>query len=103
MCLADLIDRNPATLDPRLGPSDNWVGVIDDARPRAIRWTEAGRWSPWHWTEGAGVFAACGEAVVLFDTEDSPAEGDREQIACPACLERMAAHGMGVPPLRAAA
>ena len=91
---------NPAP-DRLCGPSA-WEGVLDDSSPRAVRWaSETGRdifadpkWSKWHWTEGNGLFTACGQAVLLFTADGSPAEGAIEKVNCKRCRAQMAKHGL---------
>jgi hypothetical protein len=100
MCLADLIDVNPARPScPRLGPVTNWEGEHPRAAPRAIRWVAQlhqrwQAWSAWHWTEGNGTFTACGQPIAGVSASASPTEGALDQITCAACLARMVSFGV---------
>ncbi len=75
---------------------DCWTGEIDDAEPRAIRWATRGlarevspAWGKFHYTEGNGLFTACGVPVVLFEVDGSPQEKELVRVDCRRCLTRM--------------
>lgn len=80
----------------RLCGDDCWTGVIDDPAPRAIRWArrelareKSPAWSKYHYTEGNGLFTACGGPVVLFGADGSPQEHELGRVDCNRCLARM--------------
>lgn len=85
----------------RLGPADNWADSSVSPEPRAIRWaTRQNRfsdpvWGKWHYTEGGGVFSACGWPVVLFEVDGSPQERpDIKRVTCKRCLSMMKKAGL---------
>lgn len=100
--LADVTTAVAPPAAPRLCADEVWTEVVDDPSPRAIRWaSETGRdifadprWSKWHWTEGNGLFTACGQAVLLFTADGSPAEGPVAHVNCRRCRAKMARAGV---------
>jgi len=80
----------------RICRSDNWTGVQDDPSPRAVRWairelrrTMSPDWTAWHYTEGNGVFTACGAPVIPFVVDGSPMEGEVDRVTCRRCMSKM--------------
>lgn len=83
--------------------SDNHLagyrGTEDD--PRAVRWATRmlqrladPDWSKWHFTEGRGLFTACGEPVQIFTIDGSPQEGALSKINCLRCQAAMNRSGV---------
>lgn len=88
--------------EDRICPDDNWDTASDDPDPRAVRWatriTErlfSPDWSKWHYTEGNGVFTACGKPVIAFQVDGSPQERDVHRVDCRRCLSKMKVLALG--------
>lgn len=85
----------------RLCQNDNWISVLDDPAPRAVRWATrdiASRfepdWGKWHWTEGNGAFTACRRPVVPFLIDGSPEEAATAKVNCRVCASKMRLAGL---------
>ena len=78
---------------------DGYRSAEDD--PRAVRWATrmlmrefSPDWSKWHFTEGKGLFTACGQPVQLFTMDGSPQDGRLRRIDCKKCLSKMRESGI---------
>lgn len=78
----------------RLCCDDAWTDVLDDPAPRSVRWAKREvhgdvQWTRWHYTEGNGLFTACGMPVQIFTADGSPQFSDLADVDCLRCLDSM--------------
>ena len=90
------------SLQKRLCGIDAWTEIMGDPAPRAVRWAKRElrgevEWTRWHYTEGNGLFTACGMPVQLFTADGSPAEAALTKVDCRRCQACMKGHDHGRP------